>query len=73
MKWQPIETAPKDGTRFLAAWEWKYPFPKSQKWCYVVSFYIDGEFVADWDHQEVTVNPTHWKPIKQPKTKKKEQ
>lgn len=68
MKWQPIETAPKDGTPFLATWQWLI----GGDWCYVVMFCKDGEFLVDWDYQD-SAAPTHWKPIKQPKIKKKEQ
>lgn len=66
MKWQPIETAPKDGTRFLAGWRWEFGTKKD--WCYAVMFYskCGDEFLIDWDWAE-DVKPTHWKPIKQPK------
>ena len=68
MKWQPIETAPKDGTRFLAAWQWLI----GTDWCYVVMHYRNNRLMVSWDNDE-DVKPTHWKPIKEPKTKKKEQ
>ena len=66
MKWQPIETAPKDGTRFLAAWRWEFGTKKD--WCYVVMFYsrCNDKFLVNWDFAE-DVKPTHWKPIKRPK------
>jgi len=66
MKWQPIETAPKDGTRFLAGWRWEFGTKKD--WCYAVMFYSScgDEFLVDWDYAD-DVWPTHWKPIKRPK------
>jgi hypothetical protein len=68
MKWQPIETAPKDGTRFLAAWQWLI----GTDWCYAVMHYRNNRLMVSWDHDEGP-KPTHWKPISEPKTKKKEQ
>lgn len=64
MKWQPIETAPKDGTRFLAAWRWKFGTKKD--WCYVVMHYGHDGFIVSWDF-DGDAEPTHWKPIKRPK------
>lgn len=64
MKWQPIETAPKDGTPFLAAWRW----PCGTDWCYVVIYYRDNRFLALWDHDEY-VKPTCWKPVSKPEKK----
>ncbi len=53
--WQPIESAPTDGTEILA-WDGDYQV--------VVSFH-DGFF-----QEQITwaiINPTHWKPIKPPR------
>lgn len=68
MKWQPIETAPKDGTPFLAACKWGI----GGDWYYVTMHYKNDQPLVSWTH-EVVREPTHWKPIKQPKIKKKEQ
>jgi hypothetical protein len=64
-KWQPIETAPKDGTRFLAAWPWY----DETGWGYAVMHYRGGTLVVNWDFNEGR-GATHWKPIKQPKVSK---
>lgn len=61
-EWQPIETAPKDGTRFLAyedgnhyALEWVPEMPNDGYWkC------LCGQFVT------ITPEPTHWRPLPAP-------
>ncbi len=58
-EWQPIETAPKDGTRVLAARKWK----KGQ-WVYRIAHWADrglGNWVSD--PGEWLVQPTHWQPL----------
>ena len=57
--WQPIETAPKDGTWFLAhrpAWA----LPEIVRW----SSYCGGY----WQSMETSVEPTHWMPLPSPPT-----
>ena len=60
-KWQPIETAPKDGTPFLAAKQMWAGY-----WVFVVVKCVDDKVVVTWDGDIVT-GFTHWKPIKPPK------
>lgn len=62
-EWQPIETAPKDGTRFLVVEATKRPF---------VALWLDADHPdvddAGWyDHWNFDpVSPTHWKPLPKP-------
>lgn len=75
MKWQPIETAPKDGTTILLAsgkyvltgywetdpgWAWKFDGPC---WgiCEVEDDYYSVYKFPDW--------PTHWMPLPEPPNK----
>lgn len=57
IEWQPIETAPKDGARFL--------FTNGR--VISVGFYIQGQhFAADsWQGERNTV-ATHWMPLPEP-------
>lgn len=66
MKWQPISTAPKDGTRFLA---W---VPPTTMGFGVVDFYhwqtAEGGRVEGWRDSFIYVSregegPTHWMPV----------
>jgi hypothetical protein len=55
VEWQPIETAPKDGTRFLYAWR----DPEDGEWTIAVGFWSRP---SDDD-----VGPiTHWMPLPAP-------
>lgn len=59
--WQPIETAPKDGTDFLAF----VPFRKTHH-VMVGAFVPSGHFSSwpgRWDYK-----PTHWQPLPEPPT-----
>lgn len=62
MTWQPIETAPMDGTRVLLA------TPSGR--------IADGSFHARydiWAWPYVMVNPTHWMPLPEPPVSQGEQ
>lgn len=69
MEWQPIETAPKDGTPYLAvemaggkAIDWAvcswHVTSKGRKWMNVL-----GSAGHDC---EPTIDPTHWTPLPEP-------
>jgi Protein of unknown function (DUF551) len=59
MEWQPIETAPKDGTWFIAAAsnaDWMKPR--------IVRFYDEYDrFPMHDDMRPWSVAPTHWMPL----------
>lgn len=60
-KWKPIETAPKDGTRFLA-------FEKSDDYQHYECWWREdfsnwSGWQDDWDSEP---NPTHWMPLPEP-------
>lgn len=63
MKWQPIETAPIDGTEILAGAEsWiGVPYP-------VTSKFIDGKWATVFDGKWLPYEPqpTHWMPLPEP-------
>jgi hypothetical protein len=71
MKWQPIESAPKDGTEILG-WdkEGKYAsvsFKVTRYYCNWENKYRDSK---SWWKGNVTCTPTHWMPLpKPPETK----
>jgi len=85
MDWQPIETAPKDGTPFLAWYDkTAYGVPLSWailRWC---AEYNDGGVFKDgawatfrgedygWDAHIPCFPPTHWKPLPAPPSGSKE-
>ena len=56
--WQPIETAPKDGTRILA-WHWHWS--KQEE---VIARWSDDQWQNAWS--ELTIHPTHWMPLPEP-------
>lgn len=58
-EWQPIETAPKDGTGFIARSGYKY----DNEAFYCVWGIRENHFVKPEYDSEGWVNPTHWMPI----------
>ena len=59
MEWQPIETAPKDGTAILA-WDGI---------CIECIKFRGGLWVTTWEHDEEYSElggPTHWMPLPAP-------
>jgi len=63
MDWQPIETAPKDGTRFLAYEDGNH---YALEWC--PDMPCGGGYWASYCGQYVTMSPepTHWMPLPAP-------
>lgn len=60
MDWQPIKTAPKDGTSFLAAIEYRFGHSiENMRW-------YNGNLVFSRDHKLVQVWPTDWQPLPKP-------
>jgi hypothetical protein len=60
MEWQPIETAPKDGTPVMI-----YD-PEFSIKVYVAAWMYDFQWVeADGEHH-LEFNPTHWMPLPEP-------
>lgn len=53
-KWQPIETAPKDGTSILGYWD------KGE--VYGVVWFEDGQW-CEYDPECVVREPSHWQPL----------
>lgn len=70
MKWQPIETAPKDGTRVLAYWPDCYGNESS---CQVESWFgpvglggPENTWQNPYEQAYWHNRPTHWKPLDAP-------
>jgi len=59
-QWQPIETAPKDGTDILVWWPFWSKSPE-------VAAFIDGEWYSECVTSDSTEKPpTHWMPLPAP-------
>ncbi len=56
-EWQPINTAPKDGTTILGYWCNGEMSPGS---------ICDGEWVPEWEQDQPWSMPTHWMPLPPP-------
>jgi hypothetical protein len=60
--WQPIESAPKDGTSILAIWQWNEDDPN----CGSVTHEV-VRWCGWWDTMGFTQpEPTHWMPLPEP-------
>lgn len=57
--WQPIETAPNDGSRILTG---KY---RSVYWKTNIAKFVNGKFITE---NNPYWKPTHWMPLPQPPT-----
>jgi hypothetical protein len=69
MDWHPMDTAPKDGTAFLAYWLREHTggerYEAEQP--YVVAHYYRGRIYPSWIGEDV---PTHWQPLPSPPSDK---
>ena len=70
MTWQPIETAPRDGTRVLVCeWEEERPIQWVAEWCEprdCVWLHRAG-FVPYFNRSDTPIlRPTHWQPLPAP-------
>lgn len=73
MDWQPIESAPKDGTKILAIenftyeWEDENGVAKTRPgdWC-VVSWHPQHEEWIGFGMMLSSFTPTHWMPLPEP-------
>ena len=77
-EWQPIETAPKDGTRVLLYVEQKYSGKNFNISYFITDAYCDEDedWMTGWGHDTVesisynvddfAVNPTHWMSLPKP-------
>jgi len=81
MEWQPIETAPKDGTEVIACFSNNYGFQENPTtygpW---TCAFRNGKWMASWgdraviyseswagtEYQEAEIDPTHWMPLPSP-------
>ena len=61
MKWQPIETAPKDGISILVALSRHNESITTVYWDSYWSLNIAGSYAEDDE-----VEPTHWMPLPEP-------
>lgn len=61
MNWQPIETAPKDGSLI-----WCYEPDIYAKASQYVAFFCNGGWVTDDGDQSFWMNPTHWQRLPEP-------
>ena len=61
MKWQPIETAPKDGTHVLVCKE-SYYYPETASYR---TYHPNAQGKATWrtNSMGVKITPTHWMPL----------
>lgn len=58
-EWRPIETAPKDGTHILAAWQCL-----NKTWDMDVVLHSDGVWCTYY--LDATHEPSHWMPLPDP-------
>lgn len=65
--WQPIETAPKDGTYIILYGNSYYPQGIMPKKPDLIGIVKEGEFCAgSWQIGGRTIEPTHWQPLPPP-------
>ena len=64
MHWQPIETAPRDGTTILVWRKYEYSYDHLRMG---LDRYVDGI----WRFSRRDMQPTHWMPLPDPPTETK--
>jgi hypothetical protein len=69
--WQPIETAPKDGTNILLWWPMQFHCALTGHWANKWNPWI-GWKVSGWSHDMFKTEPTHWMPLPNPPAASKE-
>ena len=70
-KWRPIESAPKDGTKFLALCQPRHietGTPMSFHYINVVWWRDKSKNILGWRHtlNDSHAEPTHWMPLPEP-------
>lgn len=77
-EWQPIETAPKDGTSVLLCWainadgkpiDWRKDLKTAQVFVQVASWWSDDGWVvycSQIEEPRLHFNPTNWMPLPAP-------
>lgn len=65
--WQPIETAPRDGTCILGAWK----YLDQEKYDYGVTWYAVGTW-HEYDEETELGEPSLWQPLHPPKSPRSE-
>lgn len=68
MNWQPIETAPRDGTAVLGYWSRPHGLADipSDESNYGITAYLNFEWVSADDDEVFYSPPTHWMPLPEP-------
>jgi hypothetical protein len=65
MTWQPIETAPKDGTDFLGYWVDRFD-PRHENSCEIRTRHNLYQWENIFLEAGKDFRPTHWKPLPEP-------
>lgn len=68
MDWQPIETAPKDGTPILIFYEELYGMRRYSIRCWDRGDWATAQegWVDEWRQIRPNEKPTHWMPLPEP-------
>lgn len=66
-EWQPIETAPKDGTEILGGWSYMYPGDKAPT-TGVEIIHWNNKAWQDWEGSSHPELYKHWQPLPTPPT-----
>ena len=65
--WQPIETAPTDGTELMLWAKGMHEFADTDYTCnYTVGWYGEDDFVGWLEAGGRSIQPTHWHPLPAP-------